>query len=414
MKKLIIGVLALLLSVYVALWLSQEGGFVIVTVGDWTIQTSVLLFVGAIVVAVAAIWLLVGLLRRLFGMPARVQRWRLRRGRRLAHSELIEGLVRLIEGRDTEGRKKLLSHVDRSDLPVLHLLGAAIAAQRQRDYEQRDRLLSEALTADSRARLAVGLVQAELQVEAEQWERALATLNYLSEKAPRSPRLLKLLLRTSLALKDDERLAKLLPELSRNRVLSESEVKTLERELFLRRAAAAQSLVELERLWGELNKAQHEDPALVHAYASALARVHALDEAEQLLRKRLQKGWNEDLVRLYGEIEGGAPDRQLSQLEKWLQGRPDDAALLYAAGRQALRARIWSRARDYLEAAVARDAGVASKVTLAALLAKMQDRETALELYGQAFEQLELGAPLPELSEAEENALAAHAAGHGA
>lgn len=396
MRKLFIGLLALLLSVGGALWVHQQGGFVVLNFGRWTLQTSPVLFLGAIVATLVALYLVTLLLRELFGVPRRVRHWAGRRRERRARTHLVKGLLRIAEGRYDEAEKLLLKDVRRSDEPLLHYLAAAVIEQHKGSFEGRDRYLALADRAGSQATLAVGLMQAQLQTEAKQWEQALATLNYLYDKAPHNVRLLRMLMKVCRALQEWERLEKLLPQLRKQGVVDAQEAAQLERQIATHRleAAAREGHGALLQVWERLNKDLRDDAELALIYADGLALHGQAEEAERQLRTRIPRDWNPRLVHRYGALEGVAADRTATQLEKWLKERPEDPALLYAAGRQALRAELWGRARSLLEAAVARSPRPEVYHTLGALMDRMGEAESAHDCYRKALELL-AGPALP-------------------
>ena len=87
-------------------------------------------------------------------------------------------------------------------IPVLGYLAAAYAAQQQGRLENRDQYLAKAGEADLAGSLAVGLTRARLQMNAQQWQEALATLQSLKSQQPRHPRVLQYLLEVYQALSD--------------------------------------------------------------------------------------------------------------------------------------------------------------------------------------------------------------------
>jgi len=89
------------------------------------------------------------------------------------------------------------------------------------------------------------------------------------------------------------------------------------------------------------------------AYARALLRLEAGDEAESLLRKALGRHWDPRLVALYAELDVAAPAILLGRAETWLATHPGDAQLLLALGQLGYRAALWGKARAYLEDALA-------------------------------------------------------------
>ena len=70
--------------------------------------------------------------------------------------------------------------------PLINYLGAAKAAQEQGAFERRDNLLQKAYRVAPEADLAIGLTQAELEIEQHQFEHAMATLNHLRKKTQTS------------------------------------------------------------------------------------------------------------------------------------------------------------------------------------------------------------------------------------
>ena len=409
MRKLIAALLILLLSVAAALALHRLGGLVIITLGSWTLQTSVMFFVLVVIASLALLQALIGVLRSLFGVPGRVSDWRQQRRERKGRARLINGLLRLAEGRGDEAEKLLLKDVDRSEAPLLHYLAAAIAAQHQGSYEQRDVYLARADKSSNKAGLAVGLLQAQLQSESRQWEQALATLNYLNDAFPNHPRVQAMLLRACEALDEWERIDVLLPAARRQQALSDSELRRLEHEAALRRlnqGLLPGSADSLEATWSSLNKSVRQDAEVLQTYIDGLVASGQVDQAERLIRGQLVKEYDPQLVQRYGALPVAAPYKALAQVDKWLLDRPDDPALLQAAGRFALQAKLWGRARSYFEAAMARRPDdPASYHLLGILLEQMGELDAARERYRQALEHMGKNGGL-QLSDAERQALA--------
>ena len=158
--------------------------------------------------------------------------------------------------------------------------------------------------------------------------------------------------------------------------------------------------------WKGLDRWLPQDTDLEIVYVDGLAANGQGEQAERLLRTRLNKSYDPRLAQRYGQLPLAAPEKALSQVEKWLLERPDDPVLLQAAGRLALQARLWGRARDYLEAASARQSAPDALYLLGRLLEQMGELEPARERYRQALERLSGngGALLP-LNSAEQRAL---------
>ncbi len=388
MRRVTLLLLLLVASVAAALWFEQQNGFVMVRLGELTLQSSLFVAAVALVVVFALLWLVSGLLQRLWQAPGALRsRWSEHRSHK-AQRELIEGLIELAEGRFAKAERQLESTSAAAEQPVLHHLLAALAAQRQGNWQRRDDLLALADETAPRARVAIGLVQAQLQVEAEQWEQALATLGWLREKAPKNHRVVDLLAKALQAVEDDERLSELLPVLRAQSSLSAERLAAIEyralQQAFAGLGADASS-DSLAGIWKALPKARQRDPALQALYARALMAADCPATAERELKRWLRGHWSPDLVAVYGELETDPPERALKQLTQWLNERPNDPELLFAAGRQAMHCELWGQARDYLEAAAAREARVEILRTLAELHERLDEPDKARQCYRRAL-----------------------------
>jgi HemY protein len=143
-----------------------------------------------------------------------------------------------------------------------------------------------------------------------------------------------------------------------NQVLSDAkledlEVQTAEARL---RAASEQGPAPLEAIWRGFTREQKRLPAVIALYARSLIRTGQAEQAEQLLRNRLDKDkdWDPRLLNVYAELDLEPATQVLAVTERWLKDHPEDPDLLYAAGSQALRGEQLGSARSYLEASVSR------------------------------------------------------------
>ena len=383
MRKLFVALILLLASVAAALWLREHDGFVIVQVGRWSIQVSLIIFLAAVLI----LWLVIegtlALIRRARRTPRRLRHWFGERRHRRAQHDLLSGLSQVAEGRYLDAERTLLSHVRSADVPVLHHLIAAVAAQRRGAWEARDEHLAAADRSTPGADVAVGLLQAQLQVEAEQWEQALATLNWLRDRAPRNRRAVGLLAQCLLALGDYDRLWDMLPDLRRRGTLPQPRLLELERRVVSERftAAAAAGGAELKVLWRHLDREQRREPELRALYAEALIDAGREGEAERELLGWLRHRWDDRLVAVWGRLGAINGERVFAQTERWLKERPQDVRLLEAAGRQAMTAELWGRARSYLEAAAARSSRAELQLLLAELYERIGEPERARQAY---------------------------------
>lgn len=364
--------------------LSQDSGYVLLSIGRYTIEMSLALFLLFLAAVFVALYLGIRLVVRTVQMPAEVREWKLKRGSQLAQQAMTRGLLEMSEGDWRGAEKRLVRFADRSETPLLNYLAAARAAQLQGAHDRRDGYIRLAHETMPSADVAVSLTQAELQLADQQLEQALATLKHLRSVAPKHTYVLRLLRRLYEQLGDWEHLRELLPELRKRQVDDEASLDLLENRThraLLEQAFLANDLQRLGVAWGDVPRTLRKHPQLLGDYAGYLQELGEHVRAENLLREALREHWDTGLIETYGLLEMPEPGKQLSQLEKLLVEHPDDPALLLTLGRLSLRAQLWGKARGYLEACISRNGPPQAFRELGQLLERMQEPELAIEVY---------------------------------
>jgi HemY protein len=339
---------ALALGAVAAHWLLGDQGYVLVDVRGWTLETSV----PGLLIALIALYLLVRLIAWTIRAPRHVGQAVGELRSRRAQRHLDNAFAAIAEGQWSRG-ERLLGRAARGPASLAGYLSAARAAQEQEAPERRDEWLRLAYEADPGAAPAVLLTQAELQLEHEQLEQALATLQQLETVTPGHPRGLALRARVLERLSDWAGLEALLPQLRSRKALGPEALQGLEIRVGRARLASATDPASLEAAWQALGRDLRRHPEVLEIYARAALRVGAAEQAEVVLRKALKSTWSPALVAVYGRLDTGNPSAQLATAEKWLNERPEDPELLLACGRLCLKNQLWGKARSYLETSLA-------------------------------------------------------------
>jgi HemY protein len=340
--------IALALGAIAAHWLLGDQGYVLVDIRGWTLETSV----PGLVLALALLYLAVRLLGWLVRAPRRAGAAFGELRARRAQRHLDRAFAAIAEGQWGRG-ERLLGRAARGPASLAGYLSAARAAQEQHALERRDEWLRRAYEADPAAGPAVLLTQAELQIDQEQLEQALATLRQLDNMSAGHPRGLALQARVLEKLGDWSALEKLLLQLHSRKALDGAELQLLEVRVARAQLAAAADGAALDQAWQALRKDLRREPVLLEAYADAALRLGVSSAAEPVLRQALKSSWTTSLVAAYGRLEAADAAGQLATAEKWLRDRPEDAELLLACGRLCLRNQLWGKARSYLETSLA-------------------------------------------------------------
>jgi HemY protein len=186
-RLFIVGLLALLAGVGIVALIETEPGYLLIAYGGYTVETS--FWVGIVLIATRGA---VALRAAAFpappaSSPASVLNWagarRLRQSARLSS----RGQISFIEG-NWRARKQLLRGARYSESPLLNYLMAARASYRLQEPEaMREYLAAGGGFSDIDASIAVELTQAELQLQAQQYEEASTTLSGPASMRSRIP-----------------------------------------------------------------------------------------------------------------------------------------------------------------------------------------------------------------------------------
>jgi HemY protein len=362
--------LAVLLGAFVAHFVLEDRGYVLLNFRGYVVEMSV----PGLVLMLVALYLAVRGLIALARLPRSLQVNVARRRARRSGENVGRGLMHLLEG-DFARAERLLTRAN--DAPLVGYLLAARAAQSQGAPARRDEWLKLAYDASPESRPAVLLAQAELELDAGDLDAVQTTLERLEELKPDHPGAVGLLARVYRARDDAPALAALLPRLARAHMPA-PERDALAAEA-LRMELASQDLGDsrLDEIWRGLGKDLRAAAPLIALRARALDRLGRGPEAERELKAALKKDWHRDLVLAYGEVHGADSQKQLKQAEAWLKTYPEDPALLLTAARLCIQGELWGKARSYLESSIALAPAPEAYALYGKLLAQLGDGERA-------------------------------------
>lgn len=380
---LILAIIALSIGAAV-LW-NADFGYLLVISGDWKFQQSLSRALFPLIFFLFLFYVFVRVLLKLWRSPRLLRGYHQRRSAERARRNVIQGLIELMEGHWQNAERILLRDIDNSDTPLLNYLMAARAAQQQEADDRRDEYLKRAHEVTPEADIAIGLTQAELQLAHGQTERALATLTRLRELAPKHPYVLKLLSRLYEQLGEWEKLAALLPEIRKRRIVTGEKLLELERNTytqFIYYVARTSAVFNLDEQWKLLPRRYREDPEIFRVYIECLVNSDNIASAEKQLRLFLNKRWDEMLIQLYGRMDlPHATSKYLDYAEAWLKDHGRSPMLLLTLGRLCYHLRLWGKARVYYESSLAVHPTVEAYAELGELLESLGEVDSSKECY---------------------------------
>lgn len=392
MKRFILYFLILFLSIWIGLKMHASPGYVLITYQDWAVETSVWVAVFAIIISVLVFYKTTRLLAFIGNLPSRIREWFKRRRTQHAQKLTTQGLRFLAEGNWQAAEKTLLKSASEAESPLINYLAAANAAQGRKDVQKRDEYLQRALMSTDDAHVAVGLTQAELQLDTHELVQARNTLEHLNRIVPRHPQVLKLLQKVYVELGDWSEVQSLMPELRRKDILTKEEMLALEKQLYL--ALLNQQLPnatvdQLPKIWRDVPRHLHEDPDLLVKYTDALLSFQEIAEAEKLLMKALNHHWDRKLLRQYAKVPSLNPSKQLSHAESWLKSYIGDAGLYVCLGKVCIRNRLWGKAQAYLVKARELEPSPGILHDLGQVYEHLDDKVQAMSCYRQGLQLVE-------------------------
>lgn len=377
MKFGLVVILTLIVSAIGANYLLQDPGYVVINFRGYIVEMSVPVLAALIVGLLVSIWIVVQVFRapRKLGEAA----GRYRSGR--AGQRLTRGVIEVAEGNFAKGERLLARAAGVSEAPLLNYLQAARAAHLLGQDERRDAWLKQAYETLPGATNAVLLTQAELQLDQQQYEQALATLRQIEENAPNHGHALTLLGRLYFRLEDWEHLGQLLPRLRKRGRLGPETFDAWSIRVHVEKLKKAADGAAVAEAWKDVPREYKTDIDVVAGYFAALIRTGEHDRAEKDLAAELKRSWRAPLVRLYGLVEASEPERQLKRAEGWLRNHGEDPDLLLAAARLCIRLELWGKARSYLETVIALRPTPDAYQEYGRLLTQLGEGEAAADAY---------------------------------
>ncbi len=348
MKSFIVFLSILLLAtlLFAISLLGNDVGSATITIGDllvtMEISTALLLLFGLFLVFYAVLTLV----KKLTGIGTFGKRLSSKRRTK----DFQKGLMEYAKGVWPKAREHFHRAASEPEFAYLASTYAARCALKQDDAKGTRADLCTAQKASVDEEMLLPLLQAELHIAEGQLDLAKNFLLNMLEKQPQNVHVLELLVGLCGRLGVWLELEPLLPRIQS--LFHNQPEKQFEIEVEIGRARLAAlgkdstAVRDLTRVW----KSYKEDVrfALQGEYSGALVSLRLYDEAEELLRKTIEKSWSRESLDRYGRIVGGKTQKRLKHAETWYRDRPEDPEILLCLGRLYVQSENWNQARRLL------------------------------------------------------------------
>jgi HemY protein len=367
-----LGLLAAVAALFA--WLADRPGLVTVRWLGREIETPLLFAVAVVLLAVAALWFVYQLLRRLFRSPRAVGDYMRFRRARKGYESLSRGIIAAGAGDGSAARRHAqIAAKTLNDEPLVKLLEAQ-AAQLKGDKAAVKSAFEAMLKSPDTEALGLRGLFAEAR-QAGDMAKAREFAERALRKNPSLAWASSAMLQAQLAARDWPAASQLL-EQQRKAGLVDAE--TTDRKRAALHAAEALDLetTKREQALNLALKAHQLDPALVPAAAVA-ARIHAHQNAPRKVFKVLRRTWalmpHPDLAEAWAYARhGDGPRERLVRIRELVANHGGGLEADIALARSAIAAKEWAEARSTLKPYLENQ----PEARICALMADLEEGET--------------------------------------
>lgn len=362
-------------AVALALVLREHSGNVVIVAQPWRIELSLTLTVLLLVALFVILYVVLRVVAWVGDRPESFRSWRSRRSVHRDQKWLESGWINVLEGRYVDADKdftRVLTRTRSDKRKVLSGLASADANHHLGEYAQRDQALELARQAagdDIRLREAWAIVAAEMYLDQNRPQDALALLQPLQDASSRYLHATRLLLRAHRQLRNYDRVYDLTRLLLRRGVIEKAEARQLIEISAAERLDRA-GATGFKAVWGDLRSDERTMPDIALAGAAIQAAEGNHDEASRILEAAIAVQPDPRLLSAYSQCPPQHVSRRLAKAEEWLKRYPDDAALLAAMGNLCLTGQLWGPGERYLKRSMA----LRNDMRIHALLGNLYDR----------------------------------------
>ena len=372
--KTLFWILAILAAaVALTITAKHNAGYVLLVYPPYRVELSLSLFMALLLAALVSGYGAIRLAVHTLSLPAYVRTFRQERRRDKAREAMNDALLAFFEGRYAKAEKLAATALElQQEAPLANALLAARAAHELKAYDRRDGYLAQAERVAREQPEARLMTQAELLLDQRDYHSALAVLNELQTTTRKNLAALRLELKAQQQAKNWDQVLTLVAQLENRDAIdpiqaAQQKVKAHQENLQRKRG----DLASLREYWQKIPGADKTNGKIALAAAQGFQAFKECQTAIDILTHSLEKQWDSDVVRLYGECLGKDELQQIERAENWLKRHPQDASLLQTLGKLCAKRELWGKAQSYLEASLSIEPSVETHLALAQLLEKI-------------------------------------------
>ncbi|MBB1269601.1 heme biosynthesis protein HemY [Shewanella sp. SR44-3] len=345
MIKALIIVAIILIGLCVSPLFIDNTGYVYIAVGEYQIETSLIVAIVILVASVIAMLLIKWLVSLVVGLALSSKHLPMRWRATAAKKHTLKGAIAMAAENWALAEKSMLKGAANGELPTLNLLVAAQAAHKQKKTQARDEYLASA-AAETSAQEAVAISKMRFFIQDGEFSLARIELDKLTPTSKSPDAIIAIALKLYPKLKDWQALKTLLPIAQKKQLLSTEAFNTLtftaNSELVTQ--AAAKNAQELDKVWHWLTKSERQDSRLALIYIKGLVNFGLADEGLKLLTKLVKNEPNSVIFEQLPELVTAQNTEIRKQLARHESSFENDASY------QACLAKLSIQSRDIKDA----------------------------------------------------------------
>ncbi|ABE53680.1 HemY-like protein [Shewanella denitrificans OS217] len=286
MIKALIIVAIILIGLCVSPLFIDNTGYVYIAIGEYQIETSLIVAITALVATVIIMLLTKWLLGLIINLALSSKHLPLRWRQSAAKKHTLQGAIAMAAEDWPLAEKSMLKGAANGELPTLNLLVAAQAAHKQKKTQARDEYLASA-AAEPTAQEAVSISKIRFFMQDGEFSLARMELDKLTPTSKSPDAIIRISLELYPKLKDWQALKTLLP-IAQKKQLASTEIinqLTFDANSQLVAQAATKNTQELDKVWHWLSKSERQDPLLALIYIKGLISFGLAEEGNKLLIK---------------------------------------------------------------------------------------------------------------------------------
>lgn len=342
----------LILGVILGTLMAKSPGYVLISYGGITFQTSFWVMLVLLFLLCGGIYFILRATNVLMGTSQKFKQWRRLSGKNKSSELTMKGLLSFQEGNFEQAERDLIGGARQSENVTVNYISAARAANAMGDNKKREQFLRMALKAAGTPSQAIQFAKAEMAYERTDYQTCIDSL----KDCVKNRVSVSLLQKAYTASADWDALNALLPDITR--VLRDDALAgELRKQIALGKLSAADLPIQAAKTeFGKFSKAIRKDAEVVSLYVKLLVASNEEQGAEEVIRHSLKDCWRSDLVKAYAELGPGTIKNRLKHAHSWLRKHDSDIYLLNCLGRLHLQVGNTSDARNYFEKSLALEA----------------------------------------------------------